>query len=186
MLIEVPDVETSPFDLIIADHLTHFSMKTLGYALSRAGLRSSLISNKFVPKEVTALATRGAAGIEDFSADDGMNRAKRIVGWIGSVLAHARSTPMDRPIGIFGTSMAGIWLYGAMKDCVKFFVDEDAAKVGNEVNGLPIFHPAKVPTKVRILVPLAPSVAERVVQRWGSSDREYVALGQIPQRFPRR
>ena len=113
------------------------------------------------------MATRGAAGIEDFSADDGMNRAKRIVGWIGSVLAHARSTPMDRPIGIFGTSMAGIWLYGAMKDCVKFFVDEDAAKVGNKErdSNTPSGQGANEGAR------FAPSVAERVVQRWGFRSR---------------
>jgi 2-polyprenyl-3-methyl-5-hydroxy-6-metoxy-1,4-benzoquinol methylase len=178
MLVEVPDVDTSPFDLIIADHLTHFSVKTLGHALSRAGLRSSLLTNKILPKEVTAVARRAqVSGNGLICADDGLRLAKNTVRWIASVLAHAREVPTDRPIGIFGTAMAGMWLYGDIKNRVSFFVDEDEAKVGNAVDGLPIVRPADVPRNARVLVPLAPAAANIIAHRWSSADREYVALG---------
>jgi SAM-dependent methyltransferase len=179
MLVEVPDVETSPFDLVIADHLTHFSVSTLEYAMSQAGLRLSLLSNQIIRKEVTAIATRAVPPCEVKRplSRDGFERAQTTVNWLSDVLAHAQATPTDLPLGVFGTSMAGMWLYGAMKDRVRFFVDEDDAKIGNQIDGHPILHPMAVPKSVRVLVPLPQETSIQVARRWTSPEREYVALG---------
>lgn len=178
MLVDVPDVETSAFDLIIADHLSHFSVNTLRYALQSAGLAVSQISNRVIHKEVTALAKPGPVSEEWIRpVDDDITRAQRGVDWLTGVLAEALATPSDRPLGIFGTSMAGMWLYGGLQQRVGFFVDEDEAKIGNRVGNLPILHPMSVPEGARVLVPLPPATAIRVANRWGSPARDYVALG---------
>ena len=176
MLVEVPDVETSPFDLIIADHLTHFSVRTLDRALCKAGLEPLMLNNRVLPKEVTTIVRTGATidhgGGE---ADDGFKMASDTVRWIGSVLAQARAMPSDRAIGIFGTSMAGMWLFGAIRERVSFFVDEDQSKIGNTVDGIPVVHPSDAPRNTRIFVPLGEPVANAIVRRWSAPDREYIA-----------
>ena len=40
LLVQVPDLATSPFDLIVADHRMHFTAATLGHLAARAGLRA--------------------------------------------------------------------------------------------------------------------------------------------------
>src|SRR5262249_10887538 len=59
--IEVPDIETSPFDLLVADHLCHFSLDTLRYLAARAGLAARLATTSVLGKEITFLGQHGAA-----------------------------------------------------------------------------------------------------------------------------
>jgi len=49
-----------------------------------------------------------------------------------------------REFGIFGTSVAAMWLFGQLGDAVSFFVDEDTSRQGTELYGKPVFHPKDV------------------------------------------
>jgi hypothetical protein len=57
----------------------------------------------------------------------------------------ARLSPGSRPFGIFGTSIAGTWLYGELGDRTSFFVDEDPARAGKAHLGVRIIAPPNVP-----------------------------------------
>ena len=56
ILIEVPDLDSSPFDLLIADHCTHFSAETLKALLLRSGYTIHSSDVACIPKEITTLA----------------------------------------------------------------------------------------------------------------------------------
>src|SRR5690606_38916269 len=57
LLIEVPDHHSNPFDLLIADHCSHFTSGAMRQTLSRAGLTDSLITTQWVAKELSTLAS---------------------------------------------------------------------------------------------------------------------------------
>ena len=63
LFVEVPDIETSPFDLLVADHLLHFSRATLDLLLVRCGLCATTLSNEVIRKEITALTKRGKGDV---------------------------------------------------------------------------------------------------------------------------
>jgi len=175
LFIEIPNVLTSPFDLIIADHLLHFSPAHLGYLASRAGFSVSLLRDDLLPKEITLLARRGGTALEPPAPAQTRNMVKANISWLTAVIAEARKVAAGaRTFGIFGTSISGIWLYGALRGNVSFFVDEDVSRVGNSFEGIPILAPSQAPSGSTVFVPLHPDVARRVANRHASSGVAYV------------
>jgi len=61
---EVSNIEENPFDILIADHLMHFSPETLSNLLRRVGFMPTLVATDWVPKEISLLAGRKENGEE--------------------------------------------------------------------------------------------------------------------------
>lgn len=166
LLIETPDLETSPFDILIADHCTHFSATTLRRILGRAGFGVFQLEEKCVAKELTILARYPAAAnrMEDAAPESNDAAAARThIAWLHALLEQGRS--IDGPLGIFGTSIGATWLAAALGDKVQFFVDEDAHRVGREHMGRPIFGPRDAPKNSALLMPLRLDIAAGVKRR---------------------
>jgi SAM-dependent methyltransferase len=179
LFLQVPNIETSPFDLLVADHRTHFSRATLRQLATRQGVAIDAVENRVLPKEISLLGRRGAASaVLPTDPTAGMTLAEQALSWLGSVLAAATDAANDtarqgKPFGIFGSSVSGIWLYGALRERTAFFVDEDASRVGGRFDGIPILAPGDAPADATVFVPLIDSIAARVVHR----------LSELPIRF---
>ena len=175
LFVEVPDVETSPFDLLVADHLTHFSRSTLGCMAAQVGASTSLVSNSVLPKEITMIGRRGAADITMPGAQEGIRIAQANVLWLGRVIASARDFAQSQPFGIFGTSIAGMWLYGALGGAASFFVDEDPSRIGQKYAGKPILSPHEAPSGAIVFIPLAPDLASKIARRYADAPAQFVS-----------
>lgn len=167
LLIQVPDHAQNPFDLLIADHCTHFAAETLMQLVHAAGYRVSRVSTEWVPKELSLLAD--AAEVPEAKAADPTalwRRAEAAVGWLEDVLdcASARLTSA-RAAGLFGTSIAATWLCAELGTRVGFFVDEDRSRQGRQHLGLPIYAPQQVPTGGEVFLALPRPLAEAVQRR---------------------
>lgn len=164
--VEIPDVEASPFDLVVADHLGHFSRATLRYLFERNGFSVQVVRNDLLPKENTLLARRGRVEPKLPDPAEGIVLAKRNLAWLQMVIDRARqAASRSVQFGIFGTSVSGTWLFGALRDEISFFVDEDNTRIGQKLEGRPIISPSEVPKGADVFVPLIPSVAEKVLAR---------------------
>lgn len=165
ILVEVPDIEASPFDLLVADHRSHFSLRTLSALAGRAGLAVRTIDNRVIAKEITLVARAGERKIE--LADPAAGR--RVVGsalaWLAAITDQLRALMARGPVGLFGTAVAAMALYGIAPARVEFFVDEDAGRQGKRFDGKPVLAPADAPRDVPLYVPLAPATAARVAAR---------------------
>lgn len=176
LFVEVPDVETSPFDLIVADHLMHFSRATLRYLASRIGCSARILRNDVLPKEITFVAQPGASAVQKPAASQGADIARTSVNWLQRVIDAAEGAgDSGRPFGIFGTSISAMWLYGARQGRVAFFVDEDRTRIGQNIDGRPIVAPADIPADAAVFVPLVPAVAEHVIARLSPLKAQFVA-----------
>jgi SAM-dependent methyltransferase len=183
LLVEVPDLATSPFDLVVADHRTHFTTATLKDLAARAGLKAEILSDHVLPKEITLIA-RAQADTAPVASDAASQAgaAQRAVRWLQQVLAHAEDVARQQPFGIFGTAIGGMWLFGAIRERVQFFVDEDPARIGRTYEGRPIYSPAQVPDGSTVYAPLAPPLANRVVARLNQNhSARFVAPPAQPQ-----
>jgi len=176
LFVEVPDVETSPFDLIVADHLMHFSRVTLRYLASRVGCSVRILRNDVLPKEITFVAQLGASPAQKPDASQGADIARAGVDWLQRVIDAAdAAAARGAPFGIFGTSISAMWLYGARPGRVAFFVDEDRTRIGRNIDGRPIVAPADIPAGATVFVPLVPAVAERVIARLSTPNAQLIA-----------
>lgn len=176
LFIEVPDLETSPFDIAVADHRSHFTRATLGYLTGRAGVKAETLTNQVLPKEITFLG-KSAKGMSAAKSNpaDGLSLIEATVRWLTAVQAAAEKASVGGRFGIFGTSISGMWLYGALRDRVEFFVDEDRSRVGQSFEGRPILSPEQAPAQSTVFVPLAPGIAEKVVKRLAGLAAKFVA-----------
>jgi len=175
LFVEIPNAAISPFDLLVTDHLLHFSPDHLGYLASRAGLSISILRDDLVPKEITLLADRGGELRARPAPAATMEIVRSNVAWLAAMLADAhKAAERARTFGLFGTAISGMWLYGALRDKVSFFVDEDMARVGNSFDGIPILSPAQAPAGSTVFLPLLPEAARRVAGRHTRSDVAYV------------
>jgi SAM-dependent methyltransferase len=145
LFVQVPDTENSPFDFLVADHLIHFTRSSLFGLVSRAGFLPEILVNDVVPKEITFLGSRHSLSVPTIDPNDGIQTARKTVRWLADVFAQVGSLAKDRPIGVFGTSIAGMAIYGSVRNHVSFFVEEDPSRIGKCFDGKPILSPSAIP-----------------------------------------
>ncbi len=176
LFIEVPDLESSPFDLAVADHRMHFTQATLGHLAARAGMSALTLTNQVLPKELTFLGRQARPdGRQRPAPQAGRTLVEATVRWLVAVQRAAEQAAAAPNFGIFGTSIAGMWLYGPLRARVGFFVDEDATRIGRSFEGRPILSPAQVPAGSTVFVALAPAIARKVVVRLAGQPARFVA-----------
>lgn len=171
VVVQVPNFAAGPFDLVIADHCTHFTLPALDRLFRQAGLVPTLLSTELLPKEITVIARPGqGASAQVTTSELGQTRAAiaTSLGWLAELLDQARATgaaPGSGPLGLFGTSIGGNWLHGPLGPRVDFFVDEDPGRSGTSYHQRPVLRPDEVPDGCRVLCPLPPAVAIEVGAR---------------------
>jgi SAM-dependent methyltransferase len=180
LFIEVPFFHDNPFDLLIADHATHFTPAALRCVLQAAGFTVDTIAIDWVAKEISAVAHAGGMAVPLCSgSDDEFDRLGACVRWLEGLANNARAVAAGGPFGIFGTSIAGVWLYGEVDGKVDFFLDEDANRVGATLFQRPILRPQDRP-QANLLVALAPAVARGVASRLAADGHGGAVLSPAP------
>jgi SAM-dependent methyltransferase len=165
LLIQVPYFPHNPFELLIADHCSHFAPATLARMLGAAGLQPVHVSVDWVAKELSVLAQHGAREPVALEPDTAMTTA---VDWLIRTrdAAHRIVRQTAGPMAVFGTSIAGTWLAAELGDRIGLFVDEDMARVGQRHMGRTIVAPARVEPGTDVFMalptPLARTVASRI------------------------
>lgn len=174
LFIQVNNTEANPFDMVVADHLTHFTPETLASMVSRAGFEVQSLATDWVTKELSLVARIApvAHGAAPPSDQPGFGSASTVrtdihgqIAWLERMAEAARAASDGGRIGIFGSAIAGTWLAALLEDRVDFFVDEDKARVGRRHMGKPILSPADVPPDTPIFIGLIPVTAMRIHER---------------------
>jgi len=169
LFVQVPDAAKNPYDLVIADHLMHFTLETLCSAAQRAGCNVIKATDAVLPKELSLIGKSGRkahrSALRAPDARPAMERVSAQLDWLVHQTTAANALARDsRRFGLFGTSISATWLAGQL-DRVSFFVDEDEGRVGGRHMGKPILAPAEIAADVDVYVPLIPDVAASVAQR---------------------
>jgi SAM-dependent methyltransferase len=173
LIVQVPDSAANLYDILVADHRSHFTAGTLAECARRAGLAHFLVAESLVPKELTLLASPSSGRLAPFAEVLGAetaaaldapalchHRLVSLIGWLDAVQHAAREAACSAAsFGIFGTSIAGTWLFGGLRGDTAFFVDEDPSRIGKRHEGRPVVSPGDVPAEANVFVCLIPSVA---------------------------
>lgn len=167
LFVEVNNAGITPFDLVVADHLCHFTAETLAAMTARAGLNAALTKTDWVHKEISLLASAGAgpSAIPAHDPQQALQRTREDVGWLTGMLDHALRSSQAGRFAIFGTSVAATWLAHGLGGNVEFFVDEDPAREGHTHMGRPILKPAQVPEGVTVYLAFVQTVAQSIRNR---------------------
>jgi 2-polyprenyl-3-methyl-5-hydroxy-6-metoxy-1,4-benzoquinol methylase len=170
MFVQVNNAERTPFDLVVADHLCHFTPQSLPYLVARSGLGAGSLRTDWVNKELSLLTSDSAppAGPQSEDAAAATARVRRDVDWLANVLEHARTLSARAGrgrFGVFGTSVAATWLASGLGDAIDFYVDEDPARRGRAHLGRPIVTPDAVAAGSTVYLAFIGDVAARISGR---------------------
>ena len=167
LFVEVNNVERTAFDLVVADHLCHFSPASLSALLARAGFAIELVIDQWISKEISLLAGAASAAraAEKRQATPVVAAVEADVAWLERMFDNARAVASRGRFGIFGTSVAATWLASGLAGQVEFFVDEDPARQGRRHLERPVLSPAQVPAGAVVYLAFARPVAETIRHR---------------------
>ena len=168
LMVEVPHYMDNPFDLLIVDHSTHFSAEVLRGVAERGGYVPRVLATDWVAKELTLVAEPTATPASE-QREELFPRVfadlQRRVNWLAGLAQQTRALAGQGKFGLFGTSIAAMWLFGELEGRIDFFVDEDPMRVGRECFGRPVLSPAQVPGGSRVWLALPARIAEQVRAR---------------------
>jgi Methyltransferase domain len=181
IFIEVPSCESNPFELLVADHASHFTADQLCRMMQAMG--APLLHGSdcdWIPKEISLMAGRTKQDRRSCRSPGEIESIIRLVDrqieWLESVASGAKQlAARGRRFGVFGTSIAANWLTGIVgPDAIDFYVDEDPSRIGRSHFDKPILAPAQVRPNAKVYIPLAPVVAKAVCKRLSASGVELV------------
>lgn len=170
LLIQVPHYLDNPFELMTADHASHFDEQSLGVVLERAGFQLRESSTSWVSKELTALATAELSTSEGSRAPHQAplhsDELAAQLSWLADLLNRAKAAQKtSTPFGLFGSSIAATWTAINLPKLPDFFVDEDPARIGKNHLSKPIIAPPEVPEHSGVFIALQPNAASSVAAR---------------------
>ena len=165
LAIAVPDCSIDPIKLLIADHCSHFSMKTLGVFLINAGFEVVRIESIEDTRECWVICKPGKSEQKQVLSDLDTAWVAKSIEWINLVRVDANSLAKKSPFGILGTSINALWLFGELESNVNFFVDEDISRQGKKLFGRPVISPSMIVPGVIVYLPFLPVFATKIAAR---------------------
>jgi SAM-dependent methyltransferase len=183
LVLQVPAFLCNPFDLLIADHITHFSKCTILRPVRAAGYEVVIVTDDWIPKELTVVARKGSrpASSGRSPSESALQPLLSRLQWLSAAVTMATGLAASSRLGLFGTSIAATWLFDELGGRVDFFVDEDANRAGRAYMDRPVYLPNDVPAGSQVFVALPPGFAELVKARLEKHSLKYKLV--LPPRF---
>ena len=178
LVLELPHYAANPFELLIADHCTHFTAATAAGLLQSVGYDVLVTAEDWIPKELSIVARagqgtrargkaprlrRGVKGRE--GCQPPATTVAGALAWLAATAAAARQLAARGEIGLLGTSIAAGWLFAELDGAVRFFVDEDPSRVGKTYLDRPVYHPSQVPKGSVVFIPQPAALAAAISRR---------------------
>lgn len=169
LVIQVLDYTEHKYDLLIADHLFHFSKGLLSQLVEQVGFELVLLSNELIKKELTLIARKSKELLPKSSLDNTVELETENLLKTLSFLTQNKVT-LDREIiehqelVIFGTSIASVWVTAQYGNQIKYYLDEDRSRVGSEFFNKKILHPEDKRSK-RVFFPFNEALAVKIAAR---------------------
>jgi hypothetical protein len=123
----------NPFDLLIADHCTHFTENRIVRLLDKTGFKVIQSGSQVVSKELTIVAIPfDTAVVKDESVLDKsiLMYINQCMIWLHNIMDRIEKIGKNGDVGVFGAGIASAWLISEFKGLITFCVDEDMNKTG--------------------------------------------------------
>lgn len=174
LLLSMPNFAANPGDMIVVDHLNHFSTISLRRALARTGFAVDIIDTTTFPGAFFVAATRTGAVVpfeydEDERAD-AIENARRICSFWTTAASNLDETARrfkGRRAAIYGSGFYGSWIYSRVAADINVlaFLDQNPKLQGSLRYGLPVDDPSRLPPDAELLlVGLNPLKARTIIE----------------------
>ena len=154
LIIQVPYLINGPFDIIVADHIHHFTKSSFSYFLKKAELSPLLIDNCVISKELTVVI-KNNINFNDLGNDNiEYQLMKNAADWLLNFSKLVNDFKLNNDeIAVFGTGPAAAWTASILGKQCKVYLDEDTMRVGSLFNGKLIVNPNKFSKSIPVIAP---------------------------------
>lgn len=176
IFITVPDFENNVGDILVVDHINHFSEASINFVLALSGLRASFVSREIFRGAFVIVAHKANKSAHEDSVlnfekaavrksiqriSDYWQRAQELLA--ASVETNGKLSAVIYGAGFYGKFIASE-LYGRQK--ILGFLDKNPhLRCTN--HKLPVFDPMDAPASVEVVYAgLNPSIARTVIANW--------------------
>ncbi len=179
LYLSVPNSLANPGDLLVVDHLSHFSNGSLGNALLIAGLRPIAINDTDFPGALLACCEPiETTRTVEYPPEAPLLR-KAAAGWqaICETLVQAAKASSDKQTAIYGAGFYGSYIRTVLNDQgnIRCFIDANPHLQGTEHLGLPVISPETIPDGISVVYAgLNPLKARQIISRVAQLDRRQI------------
>jgi trans-aconitate methyltransferase len=175
----VPDAEKNSGDLLVVDHLSHFTKKSLSVALMRAGLTpvnvdSDSFSGAFAITAMRRTPRSPAPESDHISLKESLTEWSDTLVWLSEA-------DLKAPIAIYGAGFYGSLAASRRRD-VLCFLDRNPRLIGQTHMGIPVLSPEACPVNVcSVLVALNPARAREIIgdnPTWSPAGASLIFFGE--------
>jgi SAM-dependent methyltransferase len=162
----VPDTFGNPADLVVIDHVNHFTAPSLHRLLHDAGFRSIEVDADSHRGAFVVVARRRGPERPAPDAAETLERATALARYWSTLGERLRTEEArladDEPVAIYGSGFYGAWIATALSrpDRVRCFLDRSPFQQGKTLFERPVVAPEALPDGVRtVFVGLNPRIA---------------------------
>ena len=189
----VPDVLGNAADMIVAEHVNHFTMSSIERGLTRAGLRVDRIERGAFRGVFMVVAHLGDGPAPDAarsvkrSEDAGARAIAAFWSQSDAILQSATATLATTPTAIYGAGVYGTYIASRISKALplRCFVDRNPHLIGTSHMGCPVVAPTALPADVEVIFAgLNPRIAAKAIKEFvaaaGRPDLRIVYLDDMP------
>lgn len=168
LLIQVPNYLLNAFDILVFEHISHFSLQTLEQLLINTGFEPVVGSTQVIPKELTFISKISEEGLNgqlnfgSYLRKVSRKNIKFLMEFERLILRIGKK----RPLIIFGTAEVGTWVAGLLDGKVDLFVDESPWRIGRKHLGIRVKHPKVLKRRDNVILAMAPILVQKVYDKW--------------------
>ena len=157
----VPNVETNTGDLLVVDHLSHFTRPSLERFLARAGLLAERIDEDLFHGAFVVVARSGEN--QPVTQPNPSHLTDVLVRW-QALLDNLATRKLEGPVAIYGAGFYGSVIATCLAGQASIFLDQNPYLQGSTHLDLPVGHPGACPKDVRtVVVGLNPARAHEIL-----------------------
>jgi SAM-dependent methyltransferase len=150
----VPDSKSNPGDLLVVDHLNHFTEQSLSTALSRSGLSLVSVRIDLFSGALAVLAEKDPQGAGNTAAKlEGTIQETRncLKNWSNELSKLQKIESASQPFAIYGAGFYGSLIASKLKSNPTCFLDRNPHILGSTHMNKPVVHPDNCPRDVKLI-----------------------------------
>jgi len=172
VLLQVPDVIRTPYDLTVVDHCSHWTQNTLINAVNKAGYSVALDGQSWIHNCSTLLLKSSLTNDPIHSEKGSASIGSDYVKWINSNLKHFENSTKETDYVLFGSGMASVYLIGQLSRRPLAIMDEDERKSGHYVEDIQVLRPGQIPSGKKVILPFSAGMAMTIKNKLENVYRE--------------
>ena len=173
LLLSMPNVLANPGDMVVADHVNHFSEASLLHTLASGGFDVSVVDTTSFPGAffVVAIRSEKTVKLKQIAAlvRGAVERASEICDFwrtISGILERQAETLRGRKVALYGAGFYGSWIFSRIGTRIETtaFLDQNPNMQNTSHFGLPVIEPSALAEDVDALfIGLNPLNAQAVI-----------------------